>query len=132
MCAGALSTGSYTTPGDTVGLQAIGKMRRVREMAGKTSCETTYYLLSAKLPPERFAQIASALGRRKPTALVSRPDYERGRPVQRARQWAGESRGTAPYGTECPASRPFKGYLPKKMRRAARDDNFLVKRLAQF
>ncbi len=25
-----------------------------------------------------------------------------------------------------------KGFLPKKMRRAARDDTFLVKRLAQF
>ena len=59
-CAGALSTSSYTTPGDTIGLQAIGKMRRVREMAGKTLCETTYYLLRAPLPPERFAQIARA------------------------------------------------------------------------
>lgn len=39
------------------GLQAIGKVVRVRETAEKTSTETAYYLLSRALAPERFNQV---------------------------------------------------------------------------
>ncbi len=39
------------------GLQAIGKVVRVRETAEKTSTETAYYLLSRPLAPERFNQV---------------------------------------------------------------------------
>ena len=42
------------------GLAAIGKITRKREMNGKTTSETAYYLLSAKVTPERFAQIVRA------------------------------------------------------------------------
>jgi predicted transposase YbfD/YdcC len=39
------------------GLAAIGKVVRKRETADKTSTETTYYLLSTALSPERFNQV---------------------------------------------------------------------------
>jgi len=39
------------------GLAAIGKVVRTRESNGKTSRETAYYLLSATLSAERFAQV---------------------------------------------------------------------------
>jgi predicted transposase YbfD/YdcC len=39
------------------GLQAIGKVERVRETAEKTTTETAYYLLSKPLTPERFNQV---------------------------------------------------------------------------
>ena len=39
------------------GLAAIGKITRSREMNGKTTSETAYYLLSTTVTPERFAQI---------------------------------------------------------------------------
>lgn len=40
------------------GLKAIGKINRSREIDGKTTSETAYYLLSTAVTPERFAQIA--------------------------------------------------------------------------
>jgi predicted transposase YbfD/YdcC len=42
------------------GLAAIGKVVRRRELAGKTSTETAYYLLSAPLSAVRFAEVARA------------------------------------------------------------------------
>lgn len=39
------------------GLEAIGKVVRVRQTAEKTTTETAYYLLSAALTPERFNQV---------------------------------------------------------------------------
>jgi len=39
------------------GLAAIGKVKRVRETADKTTTETAYYLLSTALTPERFNQV---------------------------------------------------------------------------
>ena len=38
------------------GLAAVGKIERIREIAGKTTGETAYYLVSAVLAPERFNQ----------------------------------------------------------------------------
>lgn len=40
------------------GLEAIGKVVRVRETASKTTTETAYYLLSTALSGERFNQVA--------------------------------------------------------------------------
>ena len=40
------------------GLAAIGKLVRSREIAGKTTTETAYYLLSTPLTSERFSQVA--------------------------------------------------------------------------
>jgi hypothetical protein len=40
------------------GLAAIGKMVRTRETGSKTTTETTYYILSASLSAERFADVA--------------------------------------------------------------------------
>jgi predicted transposase YbfD/YdcC len=42
------------------GLKAIGKIVRTRETRTKTTIETAYYLLSAPLTPERFAQVVRA------------------------------------------------------------------------
>jgi predicted transposase YbfD/YdcC len=42
------------------GLAAIGKMIRTREIGDKSTTETSYYLLSAPLSAERFAQVARA------------------------------------------------------------------------
>jgi predicted transposase YbfD/YdcC len=42
------------------GLAAIGKMIRTREIAGKSTTETSYYLLSTPLSAERFAQVTRA------------------------------------------------------------------------
>ena len=39
------------------GLQAVGKVVRRRETAGKVTTETAYYLLSTPLTPERFNQV---------------------------------------------------------------------------
>ncbi len=39
------------------GLAAVGKVERIREIAGKTTSETAYYLLSAALTPERFNEV---------------------------------------------------------------------------
>jgi predicted transposase YbfD/YdcC len=40
------------------GLRAIGKLVRSREIAGKTTTETAYYLLSTPLAAARFSQVA--------------------------------------------------------------------------
>ena len=42
------------------GLAAIGRMVRTRESKGKTETEISYYLLSAPLTAERFAEVARA------------------------------------------------------------------------
>ncbi|MGC8477441.1 MAG: ISAs1 family transposase, partial [Acetobacteraceae bacterium] len=42
------------------GLRAIGKVVRAREVDGKTSTETAYYLLSTVLSAERFNQVVRA------------------------------------------------------------------------
>jgi predicted transposase YbfD/YdcC len=42
------------------GLKAVGKVERVREIDGKISCETAYYLLSAPLSPERLNEVVRA------------------------------------------------------------------------
>jgi predicted transposase YbfD/YdcC len=39
------------------GLAAVGKVERIREIAGKTTSETAYYLLSTPLTPERFNDV---------------------------------------------------------------------------
>lgn len=42
------------------GLNAVGKVERTREIDGKISCETAYYLLSAPLSPERLNEVVRA------------------------------------------------------------------------
>jgi predicted transposase YbfD/YdcC len=42
------------------GLKAVGKVERVRDIDGKISCETAYYLLSAPLSPERLNDVVRA------------------------------------------------------------------------
>jgi predicted transposase YbfD/YdcC len=40
------------------GLAAVGKVERTREIDGRTTYETAYYLLSAPLTPERLNEVA--------------------------------------------------------------------------
>ena len=40
------------------GLKAVGKVERIREIAGKSTFETAYYLLSKPLLPERLNEVA--------------------------------------------------------------------------
>lgn len=42
------------------GLAAVGKMVRTREIQGKTTTETSYYLLSTPLSAQRFTEVARA------------------------------------------------------------------------
>ncbi len=42
------------------GLAAIGKIVRSREIKSKTTTETSYYLLSAAMTPERFGEVVRA------------------------------------------------------------------------
>ena len=42
------------------GLAAVGKMVRTREIQGKTTTETSYYLLSTLLSAQRFTEVARA------------------------------------------------------------------------
>ena len=108
-------------------------MRRVREMAGKTWCETTYYPLSAPLSPERFAQIARAHWGVE-NLLHWYPDVTMNEDAPRNGLGNGPENLTVLRHMALNVLRAdrSKGFLPKKMRRAARDDTFLVKRLAQF
>ena len=39
------------------GLKAVGKVERTREVGGKSTSETAYYLLSAPLTPERLNEV---------------------------------------------------------------------------
>jgi len=59
-------------------LAAIGKVERIRETVEKTSAETAYYLLSTALSPERFNEVAPALGRGELAVLAAGCGYEQG------------------------------------------------------
>jgi predicted transposase YbfD/YdcC len=114
------------------GLMAIGKMHRVREIAGKTTEETAYYLLSAALTPERFG-------------AVTRSHWG----IENQLHWRldvsmneDQARNRMGYGPENLAvlrhmalnllrKEPSKRSLPKKLRRAALSEAFLLNVLAQ-
>jgi predicted transposase YbfD/YdcC len=117
---------------DWPGLTAIGKMQRVRETAGKTTNETTYYLLSTAMTPERFGAIT-----RLHWGIENRLHWRLAVSMNED-----QARNRLGHGPENLAvlrhmalnllrKEPSKRSLPKKLRRAALSEAFLLKLLAQ-
>jgi predicted transposase YbfD/YdcC len=115
------------------GLAAIGKITRKREMNGKTTSETAYYLLSAKVTPERFAQIVRAHWAIKNSLhwcldVVMNEDQARSR-MDNAPHNLAVLRHLA---LNAVRKDPAKGSLRVKLKRAAWSNDYLVKLLALF
>jgi predicted transposase YbfD/YdcC len=115
------------------GLSAVGKMVRTREIAGKTTTETAYYLVSAAMPPERFGEITRAhwgIENRLHWCL----DVTMNEDQARNRAGNGPENLTVlrHMALNLLRKEPSKRSLPKKLRRAALSDAFLTKVLAQF
>ncbi len=111
---------------------AIGKMHRVREMAGKTTEETAYYLLSAALTPERFGEVTRSHWGIE-NRLHWRLDVSMNEDQARNRLGDGpENLAVLRHmALNLLRKEPSKGSLPKKLRRAALSEAFLLKVLAQ-
>lgn len=118
---------------DWPGLMAIGKMRRIRETTGKTTDETTYYLLSAALPPERFGDVTRSHWGIE-NRLHWRLDVSMNEDQARNRMGHGpENLAVLRHlALNLLRKEPSKGSLPKKLRRAALSETFLLKLLAQI
>ena len=115
------------------GLAAIGKVVRVRETADKTTTETAYYLLSQPMVPERLAEIVRAhwgVENRLHWCLDVTMNEDQAR----------NRMGHGPHNLavlrhmalNLVRTETSKGSLRKKLRRAAWNDGFLVKVLAQI
>lgn len=115
------------------GLAAIGKMRRVRETAGKTTEETTYYLLSAAMTPERFGAVTRAHWGIE-NRLHWRLDVSMNEDQARNRLGHGpENLAVLRHmALNLLRKEPSKGSLPKKLRRAALSEAYLLKLLTRF
>lgn len=115
------------------GLAAIGKITRSREMDGKTTSETAYYLLSTAGSPERFAQIVRAHWAIE-NSLHWCLDVIRNEDQARARM------DNAPHNLavlrhlalNAVRKDPAKGSLRVKLKRAAWSNDYLTKLLALF
>jgi predicted transposase YbfD/YdcC len=115
------------------GLAAIGKVTRIREVNGKTSTETAYYLLSAPLAAERFHDVV-------------RHHWS----IENSLHWVldvtmneDQSRNRKDHGPENLAllrrlalnlakREPSKGSMKAKLKKAGWDNAFLAKLLSQF
>lgn len=117
---------------DWPGLGAVGKMQRVREMPGKTTRETVYYLLSAAMTPERFAEVTRSHWGIE-NRLHWRLDVSMNEDQARNRLGHGPQNLAVlrHMALNLLRKEPSKGSLPKKLRRAALSEAFLLKVLAQ-
>jgi predicted transposase YbfD/YdcC len=115
------------------GLKAIGKAVRSREIDGKTTCETAYYLLSCTPTPERFLEI-TRLHWGIENTLHWRLDVSMNEDRLRNRLGHGpENLAVLRHlALNIISKDTSKGSLPKKLRRAALDERFLVKLLTQI
>lgn len=111
---------------------AVGKMHRVRETASKTTEETAYYLLSATLTPERFGDVTRAHWGIE-NRLHWRLDVSMNEDQARNRLGHGpENLAVLRHiALNLLRKEPSKRSLPKKLRRAALSEAFLLKVLAQ-
>jgi predicted transposase YbfD/YdcC len=115
------------------GLAAIGKITRSREMSGKITSETAYYLLSATVTPERFARIVRSHWAIE-NSLHWCLDVAMNEDQARARM------DNAPHNLavlrhlalNAVRKDPAKGSLRVKLKRAAWSNDYLVKLLALF
>lgn len=113
------------------GLMAIGKMRRLRETAGETTEETAYYLLSATLTPQRFGEITRCHWGIE-NRLHWRLDVSMNEDQARNRLGHGpENLAVLRHmALNLLRKEPSRGSLPKKLRRAALSEAFLLKVMA--
>jgi predicted transposase YbfD/YdcC len=118
---------------DWPGLKAIGKIVSTREMAGKTTTETRYYLLSTAFPAARFNAIA-----RSHWAIENSLHW-----VLDVTMNEDQLRNRLDHGPENLAMlrhlalnvaklEPAKGSMRGKLKRAGWDDRYLLDLLAQF
>jgi predicted transposase YbfD/YdcC len=115
------------------GLAAIGKVERIREIAGKTTLETAYYLLSAALTPERFNEVVRSHWGVE-NRLHWRLDVIMNEDQDRSRL------GNAPHNLAVMRHMAMnvmqkdkeKGSLRGKIKRAGWDDTYLAKLLTLF
>jgi len=115
------------------GLKAIGKVERKRETADKTATETAYYLLSSELTPERFNEVVrqhwsieNSLHWR--LDVVMNEDQDRTRAGNGAHNLAVLRHMVI----NAMQKERAKGSLRGKFKRAAWDDQFLLKLLEMF
>jgi len=115
------------------GLAAIGRVVRLREIGGKTSSETAYYLLSTPFPAERFGEVARAHwgvenGLHWVLDVTMNEDQARNRKDHGPQNIALLRRLALTLAT----LEGSKGSMKGKLKRAGWDDTFLVSLLAQF
>jgi predicted transposase YbfD/YdcC len=115
------------------GLAAIGKITRSREMNGKTTFETAYYLLSTTVTPERFAQIVRSHWAIENSLhwcldVIMNEDQARAR-MDNAPHNLAVLRHLA---LNAVRKDPAKGSLRVKLKRAAWSNEYLVKLLTLF
>jgi predicted transposase YbfD/YdcC len=115
------------------GLAAIGKLVRTRETRDKTTTETAYYLLSTALSAQRFGEVARAHWGVENSLhwcldVTMNEDQARNR-MDNGPQNLAVLRHMA---LNLVRNETSKGSLRKKLRRAAWNDDFLAKILAQI
>ncbi len=115
------------------GLAAIGRVVRIREIGGKTSSETAYYLLSTPFPAERFGEVARAHwgvenGLHWVLDVTMNEDQARNRKDHGPQNIALLRR----LALNLAKLEGSKGSMKGKLKRAGWDDTFLVSLLAQF
>ena len=115
------------------GLAAIGKMVRTREIQGKTTTETSYYLLSTPLSAQRFTEVARAQwgienGLHWVLDVTMNEDRKRNR-KDHGPENIGLLRRLALNLAKLEGS---KGSMKGKLKRAGWNDEFLGRLLAQF
>lgn len=115
------------------GLQAVGKVERVRQTAEKTTTETAYYLLSKPLVPERFNEVARQHWGVE-NSLHWRLDVVMNEDQDRTRMGHGPENLTVLRHMAINAMQKegSKGSLRGKFKRAGWDDQFLYRLLDMF
>jgi predicted transposase YbfD/YdcC len=114
------------------GLVAVGKIQRVRETSAKTTSETAYYLLSAAMTPERFAEVTRSHWGIE-NRLHWRLDVSMNEDQARNRMGHGPQNLAVlrHMALNLLRKEPSTASLPKKLRRAALSEAFLLKVLVQ-
>jgi len=115
------------------GLAAIGKVTRIREVAGKTTTETAYYLLSAALVAHRFHEVVRHHWGIENSLhwvldVTMNEDQSRNRKDHSPENLALLRR----LALNLAKLEPSKGSMKGKLKQAGWDNAFLAKLLAQF
>lgn len=118
---------------DWPGLSAIGKIERTRENNGQITRETSYYLMSAPLSPERFGVIARAHWGIE-NALHWVLDVTMNEDQLRNREGHGPENLALlrRLALNLAKLEPTKGSMRGKLKRAAWDETYLYNLLVQF